>query len=128
MPRHLIVSNRLPVTVAPTGESFELRPSSGGLATAMAGLGSEAEMVWIGWPGDTTALAETARAHLDDELLARGLIGVHLSAADVQGFYEGFSNGVLWPLFHYQIERVNMDAWRDWEAYEAVNRQFAAVI
>ncbi len=128
MPRFLIVSNRLPVTVTPTEEGYELKQSSGGLATAMAGLGAEAERLWIGWPGDTAALAEEARNRLDQELLAQDLAPVHLSAADVQGFYEGFSNGVLWPLFHYQIERVNTDAWRDWEAYESVNRQFAEAV
>jgi trehalose 6-phosphate synthase/phosphatase len=128
MPRYLIVSNRLPVTVVPSGDGFELKPSAGGLATAMAGLGKDGEQLWIGWPGDTTALAPEAVEQLDQELTTRGLLPVHLTAADVQGFYEGFSNGVLWPLFHYQIERVNMDAWRDWEAYESVNRQFARVI
>jgi trehalose 6-phosphate synthase/phosphatase len=128
MSRYLIVSNRLPVTVAPDGDGFELKPSIGGLATAMAGLSSGGEMLWIGWPGDTATLSEEARARLDGELLDRGLASVHLSTADVEGFYEGFSNGVLWPLFHYMIDRVNMDAWRDWEAYERVNRQFAQAI
>ena len=130
MSRFLIVSNRLPVTVVPDGDAFELKRSSGGLVTAMAGLGGGdgGEMLWIGWPGETATLSEEARLRLDGELRALGLISVHLTAADVLGFYEGFSNGVLWPLFHYQIERVNMDAWRDWEAYESVNRQFAEVI
>ncbi|MEO6740277.1 MAG: trehalose-6-phosphate synthase, partial [Chthoniobacteraceae bacterium] len=128
MARYLIVANRLPVTVVPAGDDYELKPSAGGLATAMAGLGGDGDMLWIGWPGDTATLSEEARQRLDVELLGRGLVSVHLSAADVQGFYEGFSNGVLWPLFHYQMERVNMDAWRDWEAYESVNRQFAEAI
>jgi trehalose 6-phosphate synthase/phosphatase len=128
MSRYLIVSNRLPVTVVASGDGFELKPSAGGLATAMAGLGGSGEMRWIGWPGDTTALSEEACGRLDGELLTRDLVSVHLSATDVQGFYEGFSNGVLWPLFHYKIERVNTDAWRDWEAYESVSRQFAETV
>jgi trehalose 6-phosphate synthase/phosphatase len=128
MSRYLIVSNRLPVTVVPDGAGFELKPSAGGLATAMAALGGRDEVLWLGWPGETAGLTEEALARLDGELLARGLASVHLSAADVEGFYEGFSNGVLWPLFHYMIDRVNMDAWRDWEAYERVNRQFAEAV
>jgi trehalose 6-phosphate synthase/phosphatase len=128
MSRYLIVSNRLPITVTPNAESYELKPSAGGLATAMASLGGNGGTLWIGWPGKTTGLSEEMCAQLDAELLARGLVSVHLTAADVLGFYEGFSNGVLWPLFHYQIERVNMDAWRDWEAYESVNRQFAEAV
>lgn len=128
MPRYLIVSNRLPVTVTPTGDGFDLNPSAGGLATAMAGLGGTGDTLWIGWPGETSGLSDGMREQLDRELLGRGLVSVHLSAAEVQGFYEGFSNGVLWPLFHYKIDRVNMDAWRDWEAYESVNRKFAEAI
>ena len=31
---------------------------------------------------------------------------VHLTQSEVNRYYEGFSNGVLWPLFHYQIDRV----------------------
>lgn len=128
MPRYLIVSNRLPVTVTPTDDGFDLKPSAGGLATAMAGLGGSGDTLWIGWPGETAGLSDGMREQLDRELLDRGLVSVHLSAAEVQGFYEGFSNGVLWPLFHYKIDRVNMDAWRDWEAYESVNRKFAEAI
>ncbi len=129
MNRFLIVSNRLPVTVEVQHDAFSLKPSVGGLATAMAGLGGgESEMRWIGWPGDTNELSQEERTRLDRELLAQGLVSVHLASEDVHGFYEGFSNGVLWPLFHYQIGRVNMDAWRDWEAYERVNRQFAEAI
>jgi trehalose 6-phosphate synthase/phosphatase len=29
-----------------------------------------------------------------------------LTAEEVAGFYAGFSNGVLWPLFHYLLERL----------------------
>ncbi len=128
MPRFIIVSNRLPVTVVPQEDGCELKPSVGGLATALSGLGGEGGMLWIGWPGETAAFSEETRRQLDSDLAARSLAPVHLSAAEVESFYEGFSNGVLWPLFHYQIERVNMDAWRDWETYESVNRKFAEAV
>ncbi len=128
MSRFIIVSNRLPVTVIPREDGYELKPSVGGLATALSGLGGEGGMLWIGWPGETAAFSGETRARLDSDLAARGLAPIHLSPAEVESFYEGFSNGVLWPLFHYQIERVNMDAWRDWETYESVNRKFAGAV
>ncbi|MEO6788092.1 MAG: bifunctional alpha,alpha-trehalose-phosphate synthase (UDP-forming)/trehalose-phosphatase [Chthoniobacteraceae bacterium] len=128
MPRYLIVSNRLPVTVVPEGDGFQFKRSMGGLATAMAGLQGGEDMLWIGWPGDTAALSKEAVERLDREMLATGTVPVHLSAAEVESFYEGFSNGVLWPLFHYMVDRVNTDAWRDWEAYQTVNKKFAEVI
>ena len=128
MSRYLIVSNRLPVTVIANGNDFQITRSMGGLATAMAGLHGNGETLWIGWPGDTAAFPDEMRRRLDVELIAGGTVPVHLSETEVEGFYEGFSNGVLWPLFHYLVDRVNMDAWRDWEAYEAVNRKFAEAI
>lgn len=54
------------------------------------------------------------------ELLRLGTVPVHLSASELHRYYDGFSNGVLWPLFHYLIDKVNLDARADWETYQAV--------
>jgi trehalose 6-phosphate synthase/phosphatase len=51
-------------------------------------------------------------------------VAVDLSADEIRRFYAGFSNGVIWPLFHYLLDRVPLDA-HEWRAYEAVNRKFA---
>ncbi|MGL1213380.1 trehalose-6-phosphate synthase, partial [Vibrio parahaemolyticus] len=39
-------------------------------------------------------------------------------------YYNGYCNGTLWPLFHYFPERFTHDQ-RHYEAYQAVNAQFA---
>ena len=52
---------------------------------------------------------------------------MELSAAEVQRYYDGFSNGVLWPLLHYQLDRLPLTA-EGWETYERVNRRFADAI
>ena len=62
-----------------------------------------------------------------DVNLARGA-PVHLTAKQVERFYEGFCNGVLWPLFHYLLDKVRLDAWRDWEAYREANERFAEAV
>jgi len=36
----------------------------------------------------------------------------------------GMSNGVIWPLFHYLIDRIPLVV-QEWEDYVAVNEQFA---
>ncbi len=38
----------------------------------------------------------------------------HLSTEGIGRYYEGFSNGVLWPLLHYLLDRalVEPSAWR----------------
>src|SRR5690606_32178848 len=43
------------------------------------------------------------------------------------GFYEGFSNEVLWPIFHYISTYANYDI-HNWETYNKVNERFRDVI
>ena len=47
-----------------------------------------------------------------------------LSAAEVEDYYEGFSNGTLWPLYHDVIATPGFHReW--WDAYVKVNQRFA---
>ena len=55
------------------------------------------------------------------------LVGVPLSADQITRFYEGFSNGVLWPLFHYLLEQIPLQV-SDWEGYVEANEVFADVV
>jgi trehalose 6-phosphate synthase/phosphatase len=52
---------------------------------------------------------------------------VHLSHDQVDRYYDGFSNRVLWPLFHYLIDRVPVNA-TGWNAYQEVNEIFADAV
>jgi trehalose 6-phosphate synthase/phosphatase len=126
--RYLIVSNRLPVTASVKDGGVELHPSTGGLATAMAHVHARQGSLWIGWPGETSTFDKTTRAELDDKLAAARMVPVHLTTKQVEHFYEGFCNGVLWPLFHYLLDKVRLDAWRDWEAYREANERFADIV
>ena len=122
--RLLIVANRLPVTVKAAADGVQLSPSIGGLVTGLGPWHRRGGGAWIGWPGETDALSADARAGLERQLAEQRLVAVHLSSEDVDGFYRGFANRVVWPLFHYQVDRVPVDA-ADWDAYVRVNRQFA---
>jgi trehalose 6-phosphate synthase/phosphatase len=42
----------------------------------------------------------------------------------VSQYYDGFSNAVLWPLFHYLLDRIPPTS-QEWEAYRSVNERFA---
>jgi trehalose 6-phosphate synthase/phosphatase len=55
------------------------------------------------------------------------MVPVHLSADQVERCYYGFANRVLWPLFHYFLDRVPVDA-AGWDAYRDVNETFADVV
>ncbi len=124
--RLILVSNRLPVSLKLGDGRIEVRPSEGGLATGLRGLREKKQISWIGWPG-TSAKDEQQRAEMDRVLAEHGTQAVHLSATESQRFYEGISNGVLWPLFHYLLDRVPLVV-RHWDSYVAANQRFCDAV
>lgn len=128
MGKLIIVSNRLPVTIRSERGQIAIDRSAGGLATGMRGLHEQADSVWIGWPGEVSRFDAGGRAQIDQRLAELRTIPVYLTPAEVARFYEGFSNGVLWPLFHYLTDKVQRDAWQNWKTYEQVNRRFAEAV
>ncbi len=120
MPADLvIVANRLPVdrVTGPDGEQ-EWRVSPGGLVTAVEPVMRGNDGVWIGWPGGTETGLEPF------EYDGMKLDPISLTAEEIEGFYEGFSNATLWPLYHDVVAKPEFH--RDWwDAYVAVNRRFA---
>lgn len=125
--RLIIVSNRLPATVVAGETGAEIRMSSGGLATALRGPHQSSGGVWVGWPGDLSGLAERERTATLEQLRAKGLAPLELSPEEIRSYYDGFSNGIIWPLFHYLPGEAPADS-RDWECYVAVNRKFASTV
>src|SRR6266540_4118522 len=123
MARLLIVSNRLPVTVRATGGAVEVARSTGGLATGMEDPHKRLGGQWIGWPGDLAGLSREAVADVERKLADLRLVPVLLSHDEIARYYEGYSNAVLWPLFHYVVARLPLEV-RDFDAYEAVNARF----
>ena len=113
MARLVIASNRV-------GSS--LKPNEGGLATAVLAAVGQRSVTWFGWSGELTDGAPGAtKAYLEGPLTR---LLVDLNRADYDGYYLGFANRVLWPLFHY---RVNLSEFvrEEWAAYTRVNAFFA---
>jgi trehalose 6-phosphate synthase/phosphatase len=81
----------------------------------------------MGWPGDLAGLTKEQLESLRTSLEELRIVPVELSEAEINGFYEGFSNRVLWPLFHYLLDQIPLDS-RDWGMYRAVNQRFAEII
>ncbi len=115
----VVVANRLPVDrVREPDGSSSWRTSPGGLVTAMEPVVQQLGCRWIGWVGDAGEALEPF------DLGAMHLVPVELSRAELSGYYEGFSNGTLWPLYHDVIAPPAYHReW--WEQYEQVNRRFA---
>lgn len=128
-PRLLVVSNRLPFVLSRTADGTLIsRPGSGGLVTALLPVLRDRGGVWIGWPGiaDHDADVEAALAAASGKAGYR-LAPVMLGAEEVAGFYHGFSNEVLWPLFHDLQSLCNFDP-AYWRSYGEVNHKYAQVV
>lgn len=121
--RVLIVANRLPVTVGGGSSGAQILPSGGGLVSGLGPWHERSDGLWFGWPGNLTELVSD-QTRIDRDLRAAHMAPVHLSAKQVEAYYHGFSNRVLWPLFHYSIDRVPVDA-GGWAEYQEVNDAFA---
>ncbi len=122
----VIVSNRLPFSVKKNAEGkLEYFPSVGGLATGLASYANDKRNKWIGWPGiPSDHLSEREKAAITKELRQHNCYPVFLKQRQLDAYYNGYSNSILWPLFHDLP--VNFDHHdRYWRAYRAVNRAFA---
>jgi trehalose 6-phosphate synthase/phosphatase len=125
--RLLIVSNRLPVSAAADADGVRLVDASGGLATGLSSWQAQGKAVWIGWPGGALDVEPAQRAELARTLQDRRVVPVFLTAEEIARYYDGFSNRVLWPIFHYLVDRIPVNA-AGWESYRLVNEKFAAAV
>lgn len=123
----ITVSNRLPINVAKNGDELTFLPSSGGLATAMASL-KQKNSVWVGWCGIADEdLSDDDRETIRSEFLKFDAVPVFLKRKHIEGYYDGYANDTLWPLFHYFQSVAKYDE-SYWRAYEEVNQLFADVV
>ena len=112
---------------ADDGGRLRMVPSSGGLATGLWPCHERSESLWFGWPGDVSGATTAQREQFDERLHERRIVPVHLTGDQVDRCYHGFANRVLWPSFHYLIDRVPVDA-AGWDGYREVNEAFAEVV
>jgi trehalose 6-phosphate synthase len=125
--RLVVVSNRLPIVVTREQDRWHVEPGSGGLVTALAPVLRNRGGIWIGWPGTskTQGLAEAVEKATRD--VGYSLVPVIFEKADIKGHYRGFSNEIIWPLFHDLQSECNFDP-AYWESYRRVNQKFARAI
>ncbi len=114
--RLIVASNR---TASP-GE-----PRAGGLAVALWDALAERGGVWFGWSGETVD-RETRGVRLFTEGNVDFALA-DLTQAEYDGYYLGYANRALWPVFHYRIDLAHFDE-TDFAAYEQVNRRFGRLL
>ncbi len=123
MRRPILVSNRLPVTIGvdPDTGDQTLTHSVGGLVTGLRPLHESSGGLWLGYPGADPS--DEVRKHLEES----NLVPVDLDPDDYLGYYDGYSNDAIWPLFHYFTEFGSYVP-EQFEAYRRVNQRFADVV
>lgn len=117
--RWIIVSNRLPFSYDKATK--KLKPCSGGLVTAIKGVKTDDQVVWVG------SAAQKIPKKLMDEFQAKEPMrysSVYLEQNLYDTYYNDFCNDVLWPILHYETDHVKYREYA-WEAYKKVNQIFA---
>ena len=117
MSRLVVVSNR----VADPRKAV----AAGGLAVALGAALSATGGLWFGWSGTVVEGGAPGEGELHVQQSGSvTLATVDLCAEDHAGYYLGYSNGVLWPVFHYRLDLARFDAGFI-NAYRRVNQLFA---
>lgn len=130
MGRLIIISNRLPFSIEREGDQLKLRQSSGGLVSAIKSyFESESaknryfsKKIWLGvadFPQTDWNEAADRLKSFDFQVLP-----LFLNKTLYKDYYNGFSNSVLWPLFHYFSSLCDYQT-RYFDAYIKANRAFA---
>ena len=84
----------------------------------MKSVHSGGDSLWIGWSGLTDEeIPEELADKIDNALAEHGSSKVNLTEEEVDGFYYGFSNRTVWPLFHYFLEYSEFEL-NSWEIYK----------
>jgi trehalose 6-phosphate synthase/phosphatase len=126
-PGLVIVSNRIPLTFATENGTLKAHPGSGGLISALEPLLRDHGGTWVGSAG--TEDSARVRQLLEEATSEQNFkyAPVFLTEEEQQNFYEGFSNEVIWPLFHDLQSRCNFDP-KYWDFYQRVNVKFAEAV
>src|ERR1700761_8637961 len=125
--RLIVVSNRLPITISKDANGeYHFKMSSGGLVSALSGAKKFLSFTWIGWTG--FYIPPKDRAVVDKRLREEfACQAVYLTDDVADRHYNGFSNSILWPLFHYHPGEMNFDE-EHWSAYRQADLRFAEVV
>ena len=92
MSRLVAVSNR----VADLGNPAQ----AGGLAAGLVDALGERKGMWFGWNGQTVAPKTRVPPRIR-KINGVTTVTLPLTRKDYSEYYAGFSNSVLWPIFHY---------------------------
>jgi len=113
--RLIIVSNR----VAEPSQSAQ----AGGLAVGVLDVLRENGGLWFGWDGSTVADGQPTPLNVAEHD-GITIATMPLSEKDYHEYYHGFSNSILWPIFHNRLDLAAINS-ESAGGYRRVNESFA---
>ena len=126
--RLVVVSNRLPIVLTKgKGDEWKIKSGSGGLVTALAPVLKDRGGLWIGWPGIAGELDIRKPISFETKDFGYTLKPVLMMQSEIDSYYCGFSNMIIWPLFHDLLSLCQFNQ-RFWDTYKQVNKKFALTI
>ena len=117
--RLVVVSNRVPL---PTNDGSS---SAGGLAVALESALKQQGGLWFGWSGKTVDHNAGTPKIIQSGNITFAVIDLH--RRDYELYYTGFANRALWPICHYRLDLLQIDA-SETEGYFRVNHRFAEAL
>jgi trehalose 6-phosphate synthase len=102
MSRLVVISNRV---------ADPRKTAAGGLAVALGEALSVNGGLWFGWSGTVVEGGTQGEGEMHTQQAGNvTLATVDLCREDHDSYYLGYSNGVLWPVFHYRLDLADFDA------------------
>ncbi len=117
--KYVVATARAPFSHERVEGNDVVRQNVGGVASSLRRLMLDREGTWVCW-GDGALDSLHQEEKIDNYTVSRVIIGKH----EKRGFYDDFSNGTLWPLFHYFREKIKTEDF-SFDSYLSVNRKFA---
>ncbi|MFP4005478.1 MAG: trehalose-6-phosphate synthase [Candidatus Hadarchaeia archaeon] len=127
----ILVSNAEPYAHKRKNGDIQLEKLAGGLTTALNPLMKETGGTWIAWgreDADFEVLNSENKVMVPDEN-GYELKRIKLTEQEVDNFYLGFSNEILWPICHSFPEKARLNNFknskRKWKFYRNVNKKYS---
>lgn len=129
MEKTIIVSNRLPVELKITDDKIVFKQSVGGLTTGLSSVHPKDHNLWVAWLGipEQEIPGNSLKDDLMEEVIRKDYIPIFLTQDEINSYYYGYSNDIIWPLFHYFPQYAKFNSYY-WNGYKKVNEKFAREI
>lgn len=128
--KFIIVSDAETRVHVKKGTEIDVQIPAGGVSIALDPIAAASGCIYISrgkTDADKEVLDKQNKIKINEDDGSYTLKRVFLTEAEVEGYYNGFSNQTIWPLCHVTFERPEFK--KEWfEEYKRVNKKFADAI